>query len=272
VFSPYYARARQRGDADPLQHCALNVALYSNGRKRWALTERNKRAVVRSASTLSIGPSALHWDGEALTIDIDEMTFPLPSSIRGQVRVRPTVLTTHTVALDDEGLHHWSPLAPSSRVEVELTQPGMRWQGRGYLDSNRGAVPLEDSFTQWHWSRAAIGDDTVVLYDVTRRSGTPLALATRFRANGEVETLPPVHTAHLPHTGWRIARATRSDLGHPAHVLRTLEDTPFYARSLVSTHVDGAAVTAMHESLSLERFRTRWVRTLLPFRMPRVTR
>jgi len=31
----------------------------------------------------------------------------------------------------------------------------------------------------------------------------------------------------------------------------------------------GESVTAMHESLSLDRFRARWVQMLLPFRMPR---
>jgi carotenoid 1,2-hydratase len=40
VFSPYYAWARRRGGGDPEHHCALNVALYGAGGKRWALTER----------------------------------------------------------------------------------------------------------------------------------------------------------------------------------------------------------------------------------------
>ena len=31
VFSPYYALARRRGAGDPLDHCALNVALYGAG-------------------------------------------------------------------------------------------------------------------------------------------------------------------------------------------------------------------------------------------------
>jgi carotenoid 1,2-hydratase len=50
--------------------------------------------------------------------------------------------------------------------------------------------------------------------------------------------------------------------------LRTVEDTPFYARSLLT---DGASSPAhvVHESLSLERFRSPWVQSMLPFRMPR---
>ena len=51
--------------------------------------------------------------------------------------------------------------------------------------------------------------------------------------------------------------------------MRTLEDTPFYTRSLLSARLLGERVAAVHESLSLDRFRTGWVQMLLPFRMPR---
>jgi carotenoid 1,2-hydratase len=78
---------------------------------------------------------------------------------------------------------------------------------------------------------------------------------------------PPA--APLPGTFWRVARGTRSDTQQPAAVIRTLEDTPFYARSIVSARLLGSSVIAMHESLSLQRFRSPWVQALLPFRMPR---
>jgi carotenoid 1,2-hydratase len=78
VFSPYYAWARRRAPADPQNHCALNVALY--GRPgRWAMTERGRGALGAEASALAIGPSSLRWDGNGLTIAIDEVTVPLPS-------------------------------------------------------------------------------------------------------------------------------------------------------------------------------------------------
>jgi carotenoid 1,2-hydratase len=38
---------------------------------------------------------------------------------------------------------------------------------------------------------------------------------------------------------------------------------------VVSAEVHGEAVTAVHESLSLDRFSARWVQGLLPYRMPR---
>jgi carotenoid 1,2-hydratase len=76
--------------------------------------------------------------------------------------------------------------------------------------------------------------------------------------------------AALPGTLWRIDRQTRADEGSTPKILKTLEDAPFYARSMVSSDVNGHAATAIHESLSLDRFASPWVRMLLPFRMPRI--
>ena len=96
-------------------------------------------------------------------------------------------------------------------------------------------------------------------------------LALHFRADGSVQHFPPPEAVALPRTGWRIARATRATHGN-ARVLRTLEDTPFYARSLLRTQLLGHKVTAVHESLSLTRFSQPIVQCMLPFRMPRRAR
>jgi carotenoid 1,2-hydratase len=225
--------------------------------------------VRRAPSTLAIGPSSLEWDGTALTIRIDEITVPIPSRIRGTVRVYPVAVFDHVVALDHAGCHRWSPIAPRARVEVELTHPALRWNGTGYLDSNAGDAPLESAFVRWHWSRACVRNGTAVLYDITRRNGDCLSLAMRFGTAGEIENFAAPPAMRLPHTRWRVGRSTRTDNGDSATVLRTLEDTPFYARSILSARVLGTPVTALHESLSLERFDTKWVQVLLPFRMPR---
>jgi carotenoid 1,2-hydratase len=52
-------------------------------------------------------------------------------------------------------------------------------------------------------------------------------------------------------------------------VLQTLEDAPFYARSLLRTELLGETVTAVHETLDAQRL-TLWpMRYMLPWRMPR---
>lgn len=275
VFSPYYAQARRRSAlANPLAHCAVNVALYSPGAGRWAMTERSHAAVHRETHSLSIGPSHVFWDGQALTVAVDEVTAPWPSRLRGAVRLTPRALAGRRHPLDAQARHHWQPLAPCARIEVDFAQPGLRWAGEGYLDSNQGDTALEQDFQRWHWSRASLagpvgGPGTAVLYDVTPRHGLAAPLALRFDSQGGEHPFEPPPLAALPESGWRVPRATRCEAPHPAQVLHTLEDGPFYARSVVASQLLGQRVRAVHESLCLDRFRSRWVQALLPFRMPR---
>lgn len=264
MFSPYYAMARRVGAADPLRHCAMNAVLYGPGHKRWAMTERT--GAMRGASWLRIGPSSLEWDGDALTARLDEVTVPFPSRLRGTVRLHPLALTDRTVALDAAGRHLWSPLAPCARVEVEMERPGLRWSGPAYFDANAGAAPLEDDFAHWDWCRAPLGHGTAVLYNVTRRGGDESAVALHADPSGAVRDIPAPPKLRLPRTRWGVERPTRAE---SASVVRTLEDAPFYARSVLRVGLLGERATAVHESLSLDRFRAPWVQAMLPFRMPR---
>lgn len=269
VFSPYYAWSRRRGDADPLDHCALNVALYGRN-KRWAMTERGRGSLSQTPDRLGIGPSAMHWDGDTLVIDINEIGAPIPSRLRGQVRVHPEAINTHDFPLDAAGRHRWWPIAPVARVEVDFQHPDLRWSGPGYLDSNQGSEPLEKTFQRWDWSRAELREGAAILYDITARDGQDRELALHVDRTGRVEAFEPPPRVSLPTTGiWRIARGTQSEAGPPAKVIDTLEDTPFYARSVVESRLRGEQATSVHESLCLDRFRSGWVQTLLPFRMPR---
>ncbi|MFZ5558069.1 MAG: carotenoid 1,2-hydratase [Pseudomonadota bacterium] len=274
VFSPYYAWARRSGTgADPRHHCALNVALYGAGGKRWAMTERGRGQLRQGDDVLAIGPSTLHWNGDTLAVRIDEVTAPWPSRIRGEVRLQAHAMPGCTFALDAAGRHRWSPIAPCARVEVNLENPRLVWSGAGYFDANAGDEPLENGFARWDWCRAALPDSgAAVLYDGTRRGGGDFSLALRFARGGQVEAFDPPPPAPLPRTLWGVERGTRAEAGHSAALRETLEDAPFYARSVVTTRLLGENVTAVHESLSLTRFRAGWVRMLLPFRMPRAAR
>lgn len=234
------------------------------------MTERRCEAVSRTPTSLFIGPSALAWEGDSLTIDIDEIAVPFPSRLRGRVKVHVKTLFDHPVALDAVARHQWFPIAPRARVEVALERPAVRWSGTGYLDCNLGIVPLEADFTQWNWSRAHLHQGTAVLYEIIRRDGSRKTLASRFCDDGAVETFAPPPDVSLPAGRWRVARSTRADPGFAVSTKLSLVDSPFYTRSLLQTHLLGEPVTAMHESLSLERFSSNWVKLLLPFRMPRV--
>jgi carotenoid 1,2-hydratase len=271
VFSPYYKRS---GRGDPLNHSSLNVALYGP-QHRWVMTERSRTVVERDASNLVIGPSAVRWDGEALTIDIDEgdtrLFVPWQRRVRGRVRVFPEALNRVAFALDAQQSHIWHCLAPRARIEVEMESPGLSWSGKAYLDHNRGAEPLESGFNTWHWSRAHLSEGALVCYEGERGDGSLFASALRFDRSGVPEPvdLPPI--ASLPRSKWRVERRTRSDIG-VAEVRRTWEDTPFYARSELASRFLGEDVVAVQESLDMRRFSSPLVQFMLPYRMPRKSR
>ena len=248
-----------------MQHCSLNVALYGKT-KRWAMTERRFRAVHQQADTLSIGPSALSWDGSSLAVQIDEIAVPVPRRIRGTVRLYPAALESRSLPLDDAGHHRWQPIAPCARVEVAFDRRGLSWSGPAYFDTNHGDRPLDADFVRWNWSRAQVPGGTAVLYDITHKNGRS-SLAMRYDEAGGVEDFvpPPVETLP-PSPLWRVPRQISATA---PSILDTLEDTPFYTRSIITADLLGSRVTAMHESLDMTRFTTPWVQAMLPFRMPR---
>jgi carotenoid 1,2-hydratase len=267
VFSPYYAFARRSGLVDPLDHCAINVAIYRKDGNRWAMTERPRSAVDRTANCFTVGPSNLSWDGKSLTIRIDEIAVPIPGQIRGTVRVFPTAITPLAFTLSENGNHQWWPIAPCARVQVAFDRPHLRWQGDGYLDMNRGDTPLNQAFADWQWARGATHDGAVILYEAQRRDGSRIDLAMTFDPQGQMSAFEPPPTVELKRTGWRMRRNIRSE--DKARIVRTLEDAPFYTRSLVFTELLGEPMILMHESLSLDRFEMPLVQAMLPFRMPR---
>ena len=281
VFSPYYAwQRRWRGDqgAPPERHCALNVSLYrrppgaAGYRRLWSMTERGDRQLSRSASRLQIGRSALSWQGAALQIDIDEWTSPWPQRLRGRLTLQPQALPARAFALDAAAMHLWQPIAPLARIDVDLASPRLRWQGEAYLDHNRGGRPLARDFQSWQWSRArspgadAAAGSARIVYDAQARDGSARGLHLLVGADGGLSVRPMPPPSALPTTAWRLPRHGHM-LGDMQPTLRaTLESGPFYARSLLQ-QADGSL--ALHESLSLDRFDSRWVQALLPFRMPR---
>ena len=270
VFSPYYAWARRRGAADPRNHVAMNVGLYGALGHRWAMTERGSGRLAVAPEELVIGPSALRCDGRRLQVSLDEVTAPLPSRIQGTVTVTPAALHTRRFALDEGERHYWQPVAPIARIDVQLQSPALSWRGHGYVDSNGGDEPIGNAFNCWDWSRAALADGSAAMfYDITRRDGSTHLLSLRAGDSGKLEEFAAPPRVQLPHSGWRVARSTRSETAGGAKVQATLEDGPFYARSLVRSTIDGHSVLSVHESVSLERFRAPWVRALLPFKMPR---
>ncbi|MFK8042004.1 carotenoid 1,2-hydratase [Congregibacter sp.] len=273
VFSPYYAAARRKGTVAAANHCAFNTILYGpSGKKRWSMTERGSNRLERDSNSYRLGPSRIDWDGESFLAQIDERCTPFAQRMQGNIRITPAALTSHSLQLDDKARHFWNPIAPIARVDVDLPSMDTHWSGDGYLDSNRGEEPLADGFSGWDWTRARLSNgDCAVRYEARHAERKPHRLALNFKKDGSLAFENPAESSPLPRTSvWRVDRRMPSAEATPTR-LQTLEDTPFYARSLIEANFGGEAGAGIHESLSMTRFEKRWVQTLLPFRMPRLT-
>ncbi len=231
------------------------------------MTERGERSLKREKDSLTMGPSSLHVEGDTLVFRINEKASPWPSPIRGEVRVKSNVQFDERYCLDSAGRHRWRPIAPLARVDVNLTSPRMRWSGEAYCDSNDGDEPIERGIKSWQWQRGTIDGKAVVMYDVVDLCASKTSLAMQFASDGRVEALQPPPPCRLSSSKWLMPRTTRSE--RSASVVETLDDTPFYVRSIIDTHLFGRALTCVHESLSLKRFASPIVQGMLPFRIRR---
>jgi carotenoid 1,2-hydratase len=269
VFSPYYAWA---GRSDPMNHCALNIALYGRGQGRWAMTERGRSDVDLSADHFRIGPSAIYRDGEDFVIEVAELGMPLPLRVRGRIRIRPRSKGPDVAFPIDSGRRHmWRPVAPAADIDVRFSSPDLCWHGPGYFDTNHGTEPLEDRFRYWDWMRLHLdGGDTLVAYTTDERGGPGATLALRFSPDGSYHSVPPLKEQELrPTPVFRVRRRAHAEASSPVRLGRTLEDTPFYSRSVVETCVNGRQVAGVHESFNGDRLKSGLVKLMLPFRMAR---
>jgi carotenoid 1,2-hydratase len=272
VFSPYYRFARRSGAANPENHVAFNVALYSRGANRWAMTERSASSLKRDETSFSIGASSVERTRSGLELRIDERCMPVPRTLRGSIKVTFEEVLPRAFALDRLGKHSWRPLAPRSRVELAFDHPNLRWSGDGYLDMNHGSEPLETAFSRWSWSRMHLSDRTRLLYDVKESDGRSHCVAVD-AVDGEIvpyEAPGAESTVSLPKGLWGMKRWTRSDPGIKPTIVRALEDAPFYTRSLTDASLGGRRGLMVHESVDLRRFVSPVVQAMLPFRMPRL--
>lgn len=266
VFSPYYARVCRRGEADPMDYCAINAALYRSAGKRWVLTEKPRGLISRGDDHFQLQDSSLRWNGNQLDIEIRERGVPIPQQVQGRITVNPRFTTDPDQAqihLDPHERHQWWPFAPSCDVTVRFDHPDWRWRGSGYFDTNQGAEPLHEGFEVWNWSRSHQAEETLLTYNATPRSSEASYLALAIDPQGNIGRRDIAPAQRLKRGLYGMDGEVH--LAQPVTSVKMLEDTPFYTRSMITA----GDQQVMHESLSLERFRQRWVQFLLPFKTRR---
>lgn len=265
MFSPWY---RWSGRRDPQNHCCINVATYGP-QGRFTMTDRGRPALRQSRDVLQVGPSHMHWQGDKLVIELNEISSPpIVGRVRGRIVLHPEALFGTPFQLDDAGRHHWQPFAPIARIEVDIA-PGHRWQGHGYFDANYGSAALEADFNYWTWGRFPTAGGATCFYDAELRDGSARAQALRFTADGRTEQIEAPPRAALPRSLWAVRRETRADPGYrPAQVLAML-DAPFYTRSAVRTQIEGCESVGVHEALDLRRYAQPLLKPMLAVRVPR---
>lgn len=234
------------------------------------MTDRGRAALRQTGTRLEVGPSKMHWQDDALVIDIDEISSPpLISRIRGQVIVRPSAITSVELPLTPDGAHIWRPFAPRSQIEVRIDRPGWNWSGEGYFDANFGTRALEEDFSYWTWGRYPTSQGATCFYDAERLDGSTLAAAFRFGTDGSAEQIDLPPKAKMARSLWAVKRETRADAGYKPRQVQNMLDAPFYSRSAVKTCLDGEETVGVHEALDLRRYRSPLLKPMLAVRVPR---
>lgn len=235
------------------------------------MTERGRGALSLSRDRFQVGPSSLTWQDGALVIDVDEISNPVISRLKGQIRLVPQGMTDIEMPLTPDGAHVWRPFSPTARVEVDLGRKGWTWNGHGYFDSNFGTRALEADFSYWTWGRFPVKDGTMAFYDADRRDGSTLGVGLKFGADGQaqiVQTPPP--KTRFARNLWMVRRETRADPGYVPREVTPMLHAPFYARAAVRTQIDGQETVGVHEALDLNRFASPFLKPMLAVRVPRV--
>jgi len=259
VFSPRYVGRAGR----PLDHCAVNVALYRRGRRiAWALTEYpdagqpGPHGLTIGASTLAYGP-----DG-TVSLAIAERTAPWGRPLRARLELVPECTSTAALPLDAERLHYWEPRIVRGRTWLEVPTLGIAGSGLGYHDANRGNVALGGGLPGWWWARVHAPDRSLVRYGV---HGHAYQIEVAARAGHEAIVVhAPAAARRHRRSAWGLALPTDIGAGdRSVGARRLLESSPFYARQ--ETHAEG--VHALGESADFRRFRSPLIRWMAYFRM-----
>ncbi|WNG14245.1 carotenoid 1,2-hydratase [Cystobacter fuscus] len=263
LFSPRYSVGAPRG-ALPLQHSAVNFALYHRGRGvRWVLSEYPRASVLQEGRELRIGRSRLEYtrDGR-VCLEVEERCAPLGGAVRARLVLQPESFSTEEVQLVPGVPHYWRALAPRARAWLSVDSEGVSVEGHGYHDTNHGEELLGARLPGWYWARQHGPEETVVEYHLP---GGVAPLRVTASARGTSCERWPVRAEPLSTrmTGWglRVPERLVSGPGGTTEP-RLLESSPFYAR----LEARQGGLDVMGEVADFQRFHSPFIRWMAHFR------
>lgn len=258
VFSPRYAAAARRG-ARPLDHCAVNCAVYREGRRvAWAFTEHAGAEV--GGGRLRIGGSRFAYHaGGGVEIVVAERTAPWGRPVRVELALEPAAPPAPEVRVDGASPHCWEARLP--RARARLVVDGRAVSGVGYHDTNHGPERLGGTLPGWRWTRIHGPEATWIRY---RPPAPARGIEVVAGADGTSLREAALPAEALRRSGWGLGLPLRLAAGPtelPAAAV--LESSPFYAR----LETADPALHAVGEVADFRRFHSPLIRWMAHFRM-----
>ncbi|MCP3135865.1 carotenoid 1,2-hydratase [Pyxidicoccus xibeiensis] len=261
LFSPRYSVAARRGGR-PVEHSAVNFALYHEGvRRLWVLSEY-ARAEVESPGRLRIGRSSLTYgDGGTVRMEVDDWTAPWGRPVRASLTLEPMTPVGEVVQLMPELPHYWQALAPRAQARLDVPTLGIKADGLGYHDTNHGDELLGARLSGWHWARTHRHGETVVDYHLPDGVAPLRVVAGEGGVRCERGLTSELRPTNI--TGWGLRVPSRLHAGNQlVGEPRLLESSPFYAR----LEARQGALDSMGEVADFRRFHSPFIRWMAHFR------
>lgn len=260
-FSPRYSVEARRG-APPLNHCAVNLAVYDrSARLAWVLTEYPK-ADVSERDHVRIGQSTWDYlpDGTA-RIHIVDQTPWLGRAMEADLVLTPECAVGPELQLVEGVPHFWQPLAARAKAKVTVKSLGLDFEGRAYHDTNHGERLLGDGVESWRWTRIHGPEATRIVYEPAHERPIIVEATREAVTHHRLET--PMDIA-LQRSGWGLQVPASLEPMAQASLTapRMLESSPFYAR----LEAPGPGQHAMSEVADFKRFHSPWIRWMANFR------
>ncbi len=184
-FSTRYIKDLVNQDNKHQIYPAISVSLYKKGKPiYYSFLEFKGEAFEwnegENSVTIATNSARYKMKGDRLEFELSlnqklESGHAVKGTIRGEgMHANPNLIQMQP----PESKHTWNLLAPASEIKADLRIRGVNgeeevaFEGLGYLDHNKGAEPMKDSFRDWYWGRFHFESFTLVYY-LMQKHGKP---------------------------------------------------------------------------------------------------